>query len=182
MCPICEVKFGEIREDEKLPFLSTLEEYLEEAKGLALIPQELITLRALIEKCKDFKSRVKDCLDGPDRMDKIKIRDFLRCAEGLPVIVDPELHRLRLRLNALKDSTLYCLCQTQHDGETPMIGCDNCEEWFHFKCIRMDPEVGEKLENYICAECQPRIGSTVPVVSLDEKTVKKKVRKKAAVI
>lgn len=166
-----------------MPFLSILEEYLEEGASLAIIPPEFLVLHSVVEKCRAFKLKIQGCLDGPDKMDVTKIRDFLRCAEGFPVVIDPELHRLRLRLNALKDTTLYCICQTRHDGETPMIGCDGCDSWFHFKCIGMDPEVGEKLEHYMCSGCQSK-SPAKPEVEAKEvsSTTEKKARKKKEVI
>jgi hypothetical protein len=31
---------------------------------------------------------------------------------------------------------LYCLCKTT--DENNMIGCDRCEEWYHFACVGID--------------------------------------------
>jgi PHD-finger len=31
---------------------------------------------------------------------------------------------------------LYCLCRTT--DETDMIGCDKCDEWYHFNCVGID--------------------------------------------
>lgn len=33
---------------------------------------------------------------------------------------------------------LYCLCRTA-DESASMIGCDKCEEWYHFECVGIDP-------------------------------------------
>jgi COMPASS component SPP1 len=32
---------------------------------------------------------------------------------------------------------LYCLCRSPENGEN-MIGCDKCDEWFHFNCVGID--------------------------------------------
>jgi PHD-finger len=31
---------------------------------------------------------------------------------------------------------LYCLCKTT--DENNMIGCDRCDEWYHFACVGID--------------------------------------------
>ncbi len=31
---------------------------------------------------------------------------------------------------------LYCLCKTT--DENNMIGCDKCDEWYHFACVGID--------------------------------------------
>ena len=36
------------------------------------------------------------------------------------------------------DTNLYCLCQQNiSQNPKPMIGCDMCENWFHFECVKI---------------------------------------------
>ena len=39
-------------------------------------------------------------------------------------------------IQSLEPVKLYCLCRTT--DETNMIGCDKCEEWYHFNCVGID--------------------------------------------
>lgn len=34
----------------------------------------------------------------------------------------------------------YCICRTT-DESAEMIGCDKCDEWFHFSCVGIDPVI-----------------------------------------
>lgn len=44
----------------------------------------------------------------------------------------------------------YCICR-KPDNHTWMIGCDGeCEDWFHGKCVNIDPRDAELIEKYIC--------------------------------
>ncbi|CAM0904500.1 unnamed protein product [Alopecurus aequalis] len=36
------------------------------------------------------------------------------------------------------------------------IGCDNCERWFHGKCVGMTPQKAEEIEHYMCPGCSYR--------------------------
>lgn len=45
---------------------------------------------------------------------------------------------------------LYCICR-KPDDERAMIACDQCNEWYHFDCIKLLslPKI------FICAACKP---------------------------
>lgn len=47
----------------------------------------------------------------------------------------------------------FCLCRGEE--KMPMVQCDSCEEWFHFKCVlgnKGEPPKGE--ESFICGWCE----------------------------
>lgn len=50
-----------------------------------------------------------------------------------------------------EDSTeVFCICR-KPDNHTWMIGCDGgCEDWFHGKCVSIDPKDSELIDKYIC--------------------------------
>ncbi|KND87741.1 Set1 complex component spp1 [Tolypocladium ophioglossoides CBS 100239] len=51
------------------------------------------------------------------------------------------------------DNGPYCLCRGPDDHRW-MICCENCEDWFHGECIKMNKEIGENLiEKFICPNC-----------------------------
>lgn len=47
-------------------------------------------------------------------------------------------------------SMLYCICRKPYDRRA-MIACDQCDEWYHFDCIKLvsAPKI------YICPACEP---------------------------
>ena len=56
--------------------------------------------------------------------------------------------------NAIEDKGCrHCLCGGANDG-TFMLGCDKCEEWFHGRCVGVNKETGNTLENWLCPRCK----------------------------
>jgi COMPASS component SPP1 len=48
------------------------------------------------------------------------------------------------------DNEVFCICR-KPDNHTWMIGCDGeCEDWFHGKCVNIDPRDADLIEKYIC--------------------------------
>ena len=45
----------------------------------------------------------------------------------------------------------YCLCRNLYFGD--MVGCDLCDEWYHFQCIGINNAQVEKCDKYICIRC-----------------------------
>jgi hypothetical protein len=35
-----------------------------------------------------------------------------------------------------------------------MIGCENCEEWFHIECIGIKKHQAKNEEKYLCVACK----------------------------
>lgn len=52
---------------------------------------------------------------------------------------------------------LYCICRTADESAT-MIGCDKCDEWYHFECVGIDQTQIPDIESYefICPACQKK--------------------------
>ncbi|KAJ9232286.1 hypothetical protein DTO169E5_7588 [Paecilomyces variotii] len=49
---------------------------------------------------------------------------------------------------------VFCICR-RPDNHTWMIGCDGgCEDWFHGKCVNIDPRDADLIDKYICPNCQ----------------------------
>lgn len=73
------------------------------------------------------------------------------------------------------DDALYCIC-LGHDDHTPMIQCEECENWFvvcvsqfscpyalclyllairfHFACIQLDPSEASIIQAFYCDVCE----------------------------
>jgi hypothetical protein len=70
-----------------------------------------------------------------------------RAEETLPIPERPEK-----RAAAPK---LFCVCQQPYDTTAEYIGCDGCENWFHFKCVGLEKREGEPIEApYFCPQCK----------------------------
>lgn len=50
-------------------------------------------------------------------------------------------------------SPLYCICKKADNGEL-MVGCDECEDWYHFDCLRLDKRYEKLYYKFYCPYCQ----------------------------
>ncbi|GAD94415.1 PHD transcription factor, putative [Paecilomyces variotii No. 5] len=49
---------------------------------------------------------------------------------------------------------IFCICR-RPDNHTWMIGCDGgCEDWFHGRCVNIDPRDADLIDKYICPNCE----------------------------
>eukprot|EP00301_Raphidiophrys_heterophryoidea_P011525 c17649_g1_i1.p1 GENE.c17649_g1_i1~~c17649_g1_i1.p1 ORF type:complete len:487 (+),score=65.07 c17649_g1_i1:84-1544(+) len=48
---------------------------------------------------------------------------------------------------------LYCLCRKPYNPQAFMIGCDECDDWFHSRCVKIAPSAAKSLERYVCPRC-----------------------------
>lgn len=58
------------------------------------------------------------------------------------------------------EDALYCICKKPADND--MIGCDECQDWFHMDCVSITPEIAENLVNYVCPSCCKNKGIEYP--------------------
>ncbi|CAG8475731.1 4504_t:CDS:2, partial [Racocetra fulgida] len=50
---------------------------------------------------------------------------------------------------------LYCVCRSS-DGQSFMIECDNCDEWFHGACVKISSEESLMVDKFYCPNCTAR--------------------------
>jgi COMPASS component SPP1 len=48
---------------------------------------------------------------------------------------------------------LFCICRKTDTGEL-MVGCDGCDDWFHFSCIHVPKIYSELIQSYYCPYCE----------------------------
>lgn len=48
---------------------------------------------------------------------------------------------------------LYCVCQQPYNVDTAMISCDDCEEWYHCRCIGISQTTARSIKKYVCPLC-----------------------------
>lgn len=53
----------------------------------------------------------------------------------------------------LYSEEVYCVCRKPDRGEL-MVGCDGCEEWFHFKCMKINIKHQKLIHQFFCRFCQ----------------------------
>ncbi|KAF4107462.1 CXXC-type zinc finger protein 1b [Onychostoma macrolepis] len=52
-----------------------------------------------------------------------------------------------------ENAPLYCICR-KPDINCFMIGCDNCNEWFHGHCINVTEKMAKAIREWYCQQCQ----------------------------
>ncbi|KAI9045483.1 putative PHD transcription factor [Aspergillus affinis] len=58
--------------------------------------------------------------------------------------------------DSVDENELFCICR-KPDNHTWMIACDGeCDDWFHGKCVKIDPRDAELIEKYICPNCKEK--------------------------
>ncbi|KAF8033026.1 hypothetical protein BT93_D1803 [Corymbia citriodora subsp. variegata] len=111
------------------------------------IPFEDYYLRKLIEM-KDiglqWAKTVKKVATDSGALGLDKVFELIMQGENLPVYFEEELKLLRSR------SMLYCICRKPY-GQRPMIACHQCDERYHFDCVKLC----STPDFYICHACEP---------------------------
>jgi len=59
------------------------------------------------------------------------------------------------RFNA-QGERLYCLCHQPYNSRIFMIGCDECDDWFHGRCVGIGAARARSIEHYVCPRCTRR--------------------------
>uniref|UniRef100_A0A3Q3IZ36 CXXC-type zinc finger protein 1 n=1 Tax=Monopterus albus TaxID=43700 RepID=A0A3Q3IZ36_MONAL len=52
-----------------------------------------------------------------------------------------------------ENAPLYCVCR-KPDINCFMIGCDNCNEWFHGHCINITEKMAKAIREWYCMRCR----------------------------
>uniref|UniRef100_A0A667XS91 CXXC-type zinc finger protein 1 n=1 Tax=Myripristis murdjan TaxID=586833 RepID=A0A667XS91_9TELE len=54
-----------------------------------------------------------------------------------------------------ENAPLYCICR-KPDINCFMIGCDNCNEWFHGHCIDVTEKMAKAIREWYCMRCRSK--------------------------
>jgi len=49
---------------------------------------------------------------------------------------------------------LFCLCRTPYQEGVLMVGCDDCNNWYHPRCVGISDKAAEELDFYQCPKCK----------------------------
>lgn len=118
---------------------------LTEGEKLNINCQEIRTLRTAVRTTRSWIGRVKKLDLDLGSSDLNVINDLLR--EHDTFIVTSTEHTAKLKQAVCS----YCICRRPYDGF--MIGCDECDEWYHGLCIGLSESQAEKFDKYICLRC-----------------------------
>lgn len=70
-----------------------------------------------------------------------------------------------------EDEEVYCICR-KSDTKRFMIGCDQCDEWFHGDCISITEEHAKTIKKFFCLNCRDK-NPTLQTVYKEKKIPKK---------
>uniref|UniRef100_A0A8C7FS13 CXXC-type zinc finger protein 1 n=1 Tax=Oncorhynchus kisutch TaxID=8019 RepID=A0A8C7FS13_ONCKI len=54
-----------------------------------------------------------------------------------------------------ENAPVYCICR-KPDINCFMIGCDNCNEWFHGNCINLTEKMAKAIRQWYCLRCRDK--------------------------
>ena len=46
----------------------------------------------------------------------------------------------------------FCICKETHDENRPMVGCNNCDNWYHLNCLKLKDF--PKVKRWYCKLCK----------------------------
>eukprot|EP00516_Mucochytrium_quahogii_P008434 CAMPEP_0203759188 /NCGR_PEP_ID=MMETSP0098-20131031/12156_1 /ASSEMBLY_ACC=CAM_ASM_000208 /TAXON_ID=96639 /ORGANISM=" , Strain NY0313808BC1" /LENGTH=1980 /DNA_ID=CAMNT_0050651993 /DNA_START=257 /DNA_END=6195 /DNA_ORIENTATION=- len=110
----------------------------------------------LLRRAVTWKERAKKAMLSDSQSSQGAIisecRSLLALSKHIPIILAEEK-----ALTACVDdgANRYCICNGFNDGEF-MIFCDDCEGWFHGRCVNLSQKVGDTLTQYMCPDCSKK--------------------------
>lgn len=54
----------------------------------------------------------------------------------------------------LNSEEVFCVCRRPDYGGELMVLCDGCEEWFHFKCMKLNKQYSKLVARFYCKFCE----------------------------
>lgn len=64
-----------------------------------------------------------------------------------------------LKHDPVTNQEVYCICKKPDEGEL-MVGCDGCDDWFHFSCLKIPEQYRRLVSSFYCPYCQAGITGT----------------------
>ncbi|BBH03352.1 transcription factor jumonji domain-containing protein [Prunus dulcis] len=139
-----KVKVNKSLEGSQKPTIQQIQQHLKEGAALNIPPGDYYRQKLTEVKCigLQWADNAKKVAADSGALPLGKVFELVLEGENLPVL-------LKIR------SMLYCICRKPYD-QRAMIACDQCDEWYHFDCLKLHsaPEV------YICPACEPRAQET----------------------
>ncbi|KAJ3080718.1 hypothetical protein HDU99_007594, partial [Rhizoclosmatium hyalinum] len=184
VCPICDTETLFKRIKPNRLSLDQLIELLSQRDSSALVPPDSEILKLLVNKLTPWRNRASQLNETASKADVTKIKDELRALEGFAFeisnsVADALYDKLCEFRREVREVSVQSTVPSEIDNESPtpcgtcqqlgvsdMIGCDVCDEWFHFSCVGVKPEEVEHEETYKCPGCEEKESSRRPKIKL----------------
>lgn len=118
---------------------------LEEGDKLKLVCHETKVLRNAIRLARVWLNQVKKCKLGHGGTAAADLESLIDDHESLMISMPEEVAKLKQATQG------FCLCRRPYEGF--MIGCDECEEWYHGPCIGITESQADRYDKYVCVRC-----------------------------
>ena len=118
-------------------------------------------LRSMSSRAQIWQTKAEKALvgvpGGKEKYDINVLNEIMLSARQIPLTM-PEQARI---WNTIQDGgSRYCVCGGPGDGSF-MLGCDNCDKWFHGACMKISKEAGEALTKWVCPPCSTKVSESV---------------------
>lgn len=118
---------------------------LENGEKLGFSCKEMKTLRDAIRAARNWSNRFKKCKVEQGSTNANVVQALIDDHDALLLEMPDEVSRLKQAMQS------YCLCRRPYSGF--MIGCDECEEWYHGSCIGITESKADRFDKYVCIRC-----------------------------
>lgn len=153
------VRVNKLLEDSQKPLIQHIQKILKEGLAISIPPEDHFRQKLTELKCigLQWAENAKKVSMDSGALGLDEVCELITQGENLPVHFEKELQLLRAR------SMLYCICRKPYD-QRAMIACDQCDEWYHFDCIKLSsaPKI------YICPACKPHTGELSVLLSVNK--------------
>lgn len=110
-------------------------------------------LRSMSSRAQLWQSKAKKALAADSKAqnpyDLNMLKELFFAAKQIPLTM-PEEARL---WNTIEDKGCrHCICGGPSDGSF-MLCCDNCDNWYHGICMKLDQAASDALAKWICPHC-----------------------------
>eukprot|EP00939_MAST-03C_sp_MAST-3C-sp1_P002346 g2346.t1 len=124
------------------------ESMLEGGKRLVCDVPEISQIQSLLQTCAEWQTRIEAAQLSAPLSGSSKVTALLKEGRALPVDLDEVIGPIE------ESMQVYCLCRMNSGNDKNMIGCDYCDEWYHFSCVGLSVDEGNGLEKYRCPRCR----------------------------
>ena len=124
-----------------------LRDFIKSGEGFNVFLPQLDVLRTQHKRSKAWISKFQR-LNSGKTPSNAELEELSAESEQLLVNLDEYTSLISL------DTKKYCICRQSYHSE--MIGCDECDEWYHLQCVGLSQAQADKLERYLCIRCTLR--------------------------
>ncbi|CAB9497258.1 Nucleosome-remodeling factor subunit [Seminavis robusta] len=118
---------------------------LDEGEKLGFVCEEMKVIKNALRLARNWSNKVKRCDLDQGSTNATAVQALIEEHESLLLEMPEELATLQ---QAMK---LYCICRRPYSGF--MIGCDECEEWYHGLCIGITESKADRVDKFVCVRC-----------------------------